>query len=192
MDGAACPHKEERLPDGSLDTQLFCPKFKGPGLNCEIVLGIYTGLVCEVSGPHKFGEDPDLRLAKHDLVPKLAENNERCVADGTHRNPVFVLSRRGLSREALDFTKVPKARHETFNQRMKKFAAFRVLRGWCHDMEVHGICFHAVANMVEIEIETESPLFSPCREINAFDLWCRRHHGRHHRCHRRCRQQQCR
>lgn len=178
VDGTACPYKEERLENGELDTSLFCPKFNGPGLNYEIVLGIYTGLVCSVKGPYKFGEDPDLRIALQGLVPKLERNDERCIADGTYRNAVFVLSRRGLCREALGLIRVMKARHETFNSRMKRFAMFNCLRGFRHDMEVHGICFHAIANMVEIEIEVESPLFRRYREINAFDRWYRRHHGR--------------
>ena len=55
VDGTCCPYKEECLEDGSFDTGLFCHKFNGPGLNYEVVIGIYTGLVCSLKGPYKAG-----------------------------------------------------------------------------------------------------------------------------------------
>ena len=73
--------------------------------------------------------------------------------------------------------RVEKAKHETFNSRMKRCTMFNRLRGFRHNMEVHAICFHAVANIVAIEIQTESPLFSRTAEIDAFDEWYRCHHG---------------
>lgn len=180
IDATACPYKEERREDGSLDEGLFCYKFKGPGLNYEIVLGLYTGLVCSVKGPYKFGELPDLCLAQNEgTIDTLSRLNVRCIGDGTYRNPVFVNSKRGLCREILNVIKVAKARHETFNSRVKRATMFNRLRGFRHDQEVHGICFQAVANMIEIEIETASPLFSSSTEIDAFDSWYQRHHGRH-------------
>ena len=87
--------------------------------------------MCSVRGPYKAGQDPDLRIAKNDgLVHRLSRSNERCIGDGTYRNRVFVLSKRGLCREVLGLIRVMKARHETFNRRVKKFAMFRQLRGF--------------------------------------------------------------
>ena len=92
----ACPYKEERLPDGRLDEGLFCPKFKGPGLNYEVVLGLYTGLPCSVKGPYKFGDMPDLPTAENEgTVDQLLQSNERCIGDGTYRHPVFLNASQG-------------------------------------------------------------------------------------------------
>lgn len=56
---------------------------------------------------------------------------------------------------------------------------FTRLRGFCHDMEAHGICFEATLNIAEIEIEIESPLFNMSRQLNA----CDSHFQRHQHCH---------
>jgi hypothetical protein len=174
------PYKEERFPDGSFDTGLFAHKFKGPGLNYEIVLGIYTGQICRVVGPYKAGAMPDLKVSKEEgLVAKLRRHKEKCVGDGTYRNAVFINSGPGLPRELLDLIKVVKARHETVNSRMKRCALFTCNRAFRHDIEVHGISFHAITNLVEIEIETESPLFSITQQVNKFDSYYRRYVRRH-------------
>ena len=117
------------------------------------------------------------------LVNKLESLGEKCIGDGTYRNPVFVNSKRGLSRPLLDVIRCAKARHETFNTRMKRATIFRQLRGFRHDEEMHGICFEAIANITEIEIEIESPLFNMSRQLNAFDSYYRRHQRRHHHQH---------
>ena len=170
--------REQCLEDGIFDPGLFCFKFNGPGFNYEIVIGLYTGFVCSIKGPYKYGEMPDLKVAKEEgLVDTLAANNEKCIADGTYRNVVFVNSGPGLPRELLDLIKVVKARHESFNSRMKRCAMFRELRGFRHATWVHEICFHSIANITEIEIELESPLFEIGQQLEAFDAFYRRHIG---------------
>ena len=60
---------------------------------------------------------------------------------------------------------------------MKRFNIFKMLRGFRHEQEVHGMCFHALTQLTEIEMETVSPLFSLSQEIKAFDLYYERHVG---------------
>jgi hypothetical protein len=63
----------------------------GPALNYEIVLGLYTGWIVSVRGPYKAGAMPDLKITKEEgLVETLEEGHEKCTADGTYQNRVFV------------------------------------------------------------------------------------------------------
>ena len=63
-----------------------------------------------MKGPHKFGGMPDMRIAKNEgLVNKLEQLHEKCIGDGTYRNPVFVNAKHGLPRELLDVIKAAKA-----------------------------------------------------------------------------------
>jgi len=116
---------------------------------------------------------------------------EKCIADGTYRNRVFVNAQQGNPRPLSDLIRAVKARHETVNSRFKKFAMFRQLRGFRHDKETHGIYFHAIANLIQIELEIESPLFDLHHQLDAFDRYykryCQRYYQeqyRHHRLHR--------
>ena len=165
------PFKEVLLPNGDRDPKLFSFKMKGPGLNYEIVIGLYTGRICRIKGPYPAGEFPDLKLAQRKgLVRRLQRYGERCIADGTYRNEVFINSGPGLNRKLLEVIRFAKARHETVNERLKEFYMFRLLRGFRHDMETHKLCFHAIANILEISLETDDrPLFSIREQLEDFD-----------------------
>ena len=176
VDGIACPYKEVRLWDGDLDPSLFCQKFKGPGLNYQIVLGLYTGLLCSVQGPYECGDFPDLKIAKDKgLVDFLIQKKEKAIADGTYRNPVFINAEEGLPQVLLKLISKARARHETVNSRIKRCKIFTCLRGFRHDKEFHGTCFHAVCNMIEIEFEIESPLFDVIKEARDYERAVRHH-----------------
>ena len=85
--------KEVRKRDGTLDPSLFLHKINGPGLVYEIVIGLYTGLICSVNGPYQPGLWPDLKIAKfRGLCDFLLENGEMSVVDGTYAHKLFCAS----------------------------------------------------------------------------------------------------
>lgn len=65
-----------------------------------------------------------------------------------------------LNLPSIDGKKVSllRARHETVNLRLKRFnilsSRFR------HKLELHGICFHAVPQIVQTALVCDEPLFS--------------------------------
>ena len=186
VDGICAPYKEERLDNGDLDSGLFCQKINGPGLTYEIVIGLYTGWLCSVKGPYKSGDWPDLKIAKEEgLVRALRKCAETCIADGTDHNPVFINAKRGQPRQLSALISVAKSRHESLNSRFKNFGIFLPLRGFRHDIDTHAIYFHAIANLIQIEIEIESPLFDIRFELDAFDRfygrYCRQYYRRQYR-----------
>lgn len=49
------------------------------------------------------------------------------------------------------------ARHETVNSRIKQFAV--LTNAFRHDLDLHYKCFHAVANITQLMIENDEPLY---------------------------------
>ena len=153
-------------------------------MNYEIVLGLYTGYICSVRGPFPAGAFPDLKIANDKgLVQTLLTTGEKSVADGTYKNrrvfvngpPKWQQAQSTVQRVA----QVAKCRQETVNSRIKRFNIFNCLRGFRHDMKTHGYCFHAIANMTQIELEIDAPLFSIKEALDEFDD----HYNHHHRVH---------
>ena len=64
-----------------------------------------------------------------------------------------------------------KARHESLNRRFSVCAMFTCVRGFRHDMETHGLYFHALANLLQLEIENESPLFDISVQLEEWELY---------------------
>ena len=140
--------------------------------------------MCSLKGPYKSGDMSDLKIAKEEgLVGKLRKCKEKCIADGTYRNRVFINSREGNPHQLSQLIASAKARHETINTRFKRFMMFKVLRGFRHSMDVHAIFFHAIANLMQLEIEIDSPLFSMKKELDSFDryyvAYCNQYYNNH-------------
>ena len=46
---------------------------------------------------------------------------------------------------------------------------FTCVRGWRHDMETHALYFHSIANILQLVIQYESPLFGIDNRIRDWD-----------------------
>ena len=64
--------------------------------------------------------------------------------------------------EVKKFKRRARARQETFNAQLKRFAVLseRFRHGTKNDMELHKKCFEACCILCQFEIESESPLFT--------------------------------
>lgn len=62
----------------------------------------------------------------------------------------------GAMERMLKAASVARARQETANSRLK---AFNILKSFRHDVRKHGTVFKAVAALVQLSIQTDSPLF---------------------------------
>lgn len=140
VDGVGFGYKEEQDEDGNLDTGLYFHQINGPGLNYELVIGLYSGFLCFLRGG-KGGELSDMTLAKskNGLIAKLRQCDEKCIADGTYRNPVFINTKRGNPWQLSLLIAAAKARHETVNRRFKRASIFTGTRNFRHDREFHGM-----------------------------------------------------
>jgi len=80
--------------------------------------------------------------------------NERIVADNGYKGS-RVLTRSIVSKVGI--LKQIRARHESLN---RKFKVFRIVGGrFRHSKDLHGVFFMAVANIVQVTLQTDAKLF---------------------------------
>lgn len=153
VDGTDCKIQEP-LP---FDRKWFSHKFKGPGVRYEIGICIQTGWIVWVNGPFPCGRYPDLKIARLGLIPQL-DDGEHYVADGGYRDqkgPSITPS--GFNTVSERKGRLFRARHETVNARLKIFNLFNT--AFRHDVNKHGVCFHAAINMTQIALQSGEGLF---------------------------------
>ena len=154
VDGTDCKIYEPT----PFDPKWFSHKFLGPGVRYEVGICIVTGKIVWVHGPFPCGDWPDLRIFRNCLMGCLAPR-EFVIADGGYYDGYeYTVTPTGANEWLDSKESEARARHETVNRRFKQFnvigSRFR------HNKHLHGICFRAVANIVELMIETNSPLFN--------------------------------
>ena len=85
-------------------------------------------------------------------------NNEFYIADGGYRDgnqfSVTPTGRRSYKDRQMG---VVRSRHETINARLKKWNILAAL--FWHPLEKHSIAFRAVANIVQLGLQTNAPAF---------------------------------
>ena len=139
------------------DRRWYSHKFHGPGLRYEIGVCIRTGWIVWICGPFAPGDWPDLNIARHRLAHKL-DRGEKYLADGGYRNSDGnAETPTGHKNRDQRMKATARARHETINGLMKKFAALRDT--YRHNLNHHGRIFKAVANIVQAKIRHERATF---------------------------------
>lgn len=120
-------------------------------------MAIESGYIVWVNGPFPAGTWADLSIVRRSLVHFL-HRNEHYIADGGYRDGnqwSMTPSGRGSYRDRQ--MGVVRSRHETINARLKGWkilsAVFR------HPLEKHSISFRAVANIVQLGLQTDRPAF---------------------------------
>ena len=134
----------------------YSHKFQGPGLRYEIGVGIFSGGIVWVNGPFPCGSWPDLKIAREALVHYL-DQDEKVIADGGYRGDSHFLTPTGINDDFSRVMAVIRARHETVNGRFKSFNVLACT--FRHSLGKHSQCFMAVANLVQVSLLTEAPLF---------------------------------
>ena len=135
----------------------FSHKMNGPGLRYEIAICIQTGEPVWTNGPFPCGSWSDIRIARSALVDAF-DPGEYYLADGGYRDgkqwSVTPTGRHGFSDRQKSAVR---ARHESYNKRLKDWGALRSL--YRHKLETHSLVFRAIVNIVQITIVNGEPLF---------------------------------
>jgi hypothetical protein len=163
VDGTDCKIYEP----APFDRKWYSHKFKGPGLRYEVGVCIQTGMIVWKNGPYPCGTWPDLKIARNRLLPKLPPN-EKVLADGGYADGgVFCETPTGHRNDDQTMKQEARARHETINSRLKQFG---VLSGtWRNARNHHSWAFHAVANIVQLDMAHLSPPFQVAYHDNLPD-----------------------
>lgn len=149
IDGTDCKIREP-IP---FNRKWYSHKFSSAGLRYEIGISIEQGHIVWVYGPFPCGDWPDVKIFRHRLKG-LLHYGEQVVSDKGYPDQCCVSN--STSNQIL-FSRI-RARHETVNRRFKEFRVIgSVFR---NDLSLHGKCFHAVTNIVQLMLENGYPLFS--------------------------------
>lgn len=106
------------------------------------------------NGGYPCGTYPDLLLARQAYVHGVDEG-ELTIADKGYKDSNYFLLPNQLNSSQHKYIM---SRHETVNKRLRQFKILYV--PFRHSLKKHTICFNAVANITELVIENEEPLFS--------------------------------
>ena len=154
VDGTDCQIFEQTPFDGK-----WCShKFKGPGLRYEVAICIVTGHMVWIFGGFPCGSHPDLKIFRSGLA-HILEPGEKVIADGGYKGEpgIWAKGHDQLSKRARKVEGKIRARHETVNARLKNFCVLSTR--FRHTLNLHAHCFYAVANLVQLAMKHEMPLF---------------------------------
>lgn len=134
----------------------YSHKFHGPGVRYEIGLSVASGRIIWVNGSFKCGAFPDNKSFCIDMK-NCPRSDESVIADCGYTDARCITKRSKSIPGHHKIHKLIRAMHETVNHRLKTFNVIRDI--FRHDLSKHQHCFHAVAQLTSIMIDTTNPLF---------------------------------
>ena len=138
------------------DRKWWSHKFNKSALRYEVGICIRTGHIVWVNG-----EWSDLKLAREAYIMAVYPD-EMTLADKGYMDRDYFVN--PSYPESAGIQKKIMARHETANARLKQFGVLKNV--YRHRIEDHMLCFLTVANMVQVCIENESPLYSVAKLVD--------------------------
>lgn len=157
VDGVHCQISEIRTNP----SKIICSyKNKKPGVVYEIAIGIYSDTLVWINGPFPAGMS-DLQVFRAGLKQKIPEGKRLIADQGYVAEPKFFSTRNPLDTpEVKELKKRAKARHETFNGRLKDWVIlsqrFRCTRD---PFQKHKTVFEACCVLTQYDVEDSHPLF---------------------------------
>jgi hypothetical protein len=154
VDGIDCRIREPRkIPS----TEWYSHKFDGPGLTYELGIAIHQQKLVWIRGPERSGKG-DLQnfRAENGLKSKIP-GGKKVVADSIYKDPVCAIKNPQDTADVRRFKRRARARHETFNGRLKNFSVLSEM--FRHGHKKHKCVFEAVCVITQYEIENGHPLF---------------------------------
>ena len=145
----------------------YSHKFHGPALRYEVAISIATGWIVWLMGPFPAGEWPDLRIVREALNHEL-DAGEMYIADGGYYDGFqWAVTPRGYHRYSDRVKALVRARHENINARFKQWRALN--DKWRHSPLKHGVMVRAVANVIQLGLETDEPAWQIHYDEREFD-----------------------
>jgi hypothetical protein len=115
-------------------------------------------LVVWSNSPFPCGTFPDLTIARRKSVKYLLPG-EKFIADRGYRDGnKYADTPTGNSNPSQRMKRTVRARHETFNCRLKKYKVLSTT--YRNGRETHFTMLHIIMNILQIEIENGYPLYS--------------------------------
>ena len=140
------------------DPKKMSHKCKHGAYKCEIAISVHRPQVMWISGPHDGGKN-DYTIFKEELENKIPEG-KLAITDrgygGQSKGKVSAPSAHD-SKELNKFKARARCRQETFNARIKKFAA--MANDWRFGKEKHKLAFEATVVLCQYRMDNGYPLY---------------------------------
>ncbi|KAI2500860.1 hypothetical protein MHU86_13580 [Fragilaria crotonensis] len=158
VDGVHCRTNEIMHPTLARNKKLYSHKFNQAGFAYELALSLTDNSLVWMNGPF-LGSKHDVTIFRDDGLKVNTTLGKKGIADQGYRGEKAILCTPNShdSTELRNFKSRARARHETFNSRIKNFACLD--QRFRHGMEKHKICFEAVCVIVQYQLENGAPLF---------------------------------
>jgi hypothetical protein len=163
VDGTDFKVWEKKHPTLPIDKGQYSHKFNHGALKYEIAIDIYRSKVVWISGPHRGGKhdkvifseglQAKIRPGKKIITDRVygsqatPEEHERLALPNPIDNPVLA-----------NFKARARARHESFNGRLKFFESLN--KTFCHNSDNHVHIFEAVCVIVQYQMDNGAELFA--------------------------------
>jgi DDE superfamily endonuclease len=156
VDGTHCRISE---PRSQPDKRWYSHKYHKPGVAYELGVNLFENKLVWMNGPFKAGESDIVIFRKQDgLKTKLAPG-QLAIGDKGYAGDVSVsIPNNDFDDPEINaFKRRARARHESFNARIKTFAVLS--ERFRHSVEKHKSVFEAVCVITQYSLENGSPLF---------------------------------
>jgi hypothetical protein len=159
VDGVHCRINEPKHPTMSKNPAYYSHKFESAGLNYELGISVFENKLVWMKGPFKAGT-PDITVFREKGLMDKIPVGKKVIADKGYRGEkerTTSVPNSHDSKELGKFKSRARARHETFNGRIKNFLCLDVR--FRHGVKNHRSVFEAICVIVQYQLENGSPLF---------------------------------
>lgn len=159
VDGVHCCIEEPKHPTLSRDKSYYSHKSNSAALNYELGISIYESKLVWINGPFPAGtHDVAVYQQENGLQSKIPLG-KKVIGDEGYRGQSKTISTYNPNNpnEVKKFKSRARARHETFNRKIK---TFQILNDcFRHSINKHKAAFEAVCIIAQYQLENGSPLF---------------------------------
>lgn len=157
VDGVHCRCYEPWHPLHSKNPEYYSHKFHQAGLTYELGIAVYESKLVWINGPFPAGQN-DITVYRKALKAKIPDG-KKVIGDRGYRGEkaTIRLPNSHNTKKVRQFMGRARARHESFNSRIKNFAVLS--ERFRHGEEKHKWCFEAVCVIVQYQMDNGSPLF---------------------------------
>ncbi len=157
IDGVHCRIQEPSHENFTRDPAHFSHKHKTAAYNYELVISVHSNQLVWMNGPFPAGGNDITVFKTRGLKDRMSSNLHIIADNGYPGKPNLLIPNRDDSQAVKKFKSHARARHETFNCRIKVFKALS--QTFRHNLKRHQSAFEAVCVLVQYQIECGSPLF---------------------------------
>jgi DDE superfamily endonuclease len=157
IDGVHCRMNEPKHPTLAKDPKYYSHKFRQSAVTYELAISIFDNKLVWMNGPFPAGK-PDIKIFKNDGLMAKMPANKKAIGDRGYPGAAMISTPNGKDDATLrKFKGRVRARHESFNSRIKAFASLD--NRFRHGKAKHKMAFEAVCVLCQYQIEEGKGLF---------------------------------